>query len=103
MARVTIEPVDVVGDASPAPLHVETITQHLESLHYDHFEVCSTDDDRIEIECGFRWAPPFEKLRVLTADLHVMMRCTYEEPGSCFMGAWRAEDGTVKQDDCIEY
>jgi hypothetical protein len=103
MARLTIEQVDGVPDASPLPLPVESITQRLESLHYDQFEVCCNDEERIEIECGFRWSPPFEKLLTVSADFRVNLRCLYEDDGACFMGAWRAEDGKVVQDDCIDY
>jgi hypothetical protein len=103
MASVVVERLESVDGVSSVPLHFETITERLENLHYDLFEVCCADEDRIEIDCGFRWLPPFDELLAITADLHLTMRCTYEEPGSCFMGAWRAEDGKVVQDDCIDY
>ena len=81
----------------------EQVKERLEALCYSEFIVVDDEDDQLEIECGFRWSPPLDELLAVTADLHVRMRCLYEEAGCCFMGAWRAEDGNVLQDDCIHY
>jgi len=100
MARIRVAPLDT---ADPAALSIAELTSRLEALHYEHFIVVDEDDDALEIECGFRWSPPFDKLLAVTADLHVRLRCLYEEEGCGFMGAWRAADGTVLQDHCIDY
>jgi hypothetical protein len=42
-------------------------------------------------------------LLAVTADMHVYLRCLYEEQGCAFMGAWVASDGKVLQDECIDY
>jgi hypothetical protein len=101
MARLQIVPLDIEGDVAALP--VDDIKVRLEALHYDHFIVIDDNPDAIEIECGFRWAPPFDRLLDITADLHVRLRCLYDEEGCCFMGAWRAADGKMLQDDCIDY
>lgn len=100
MARIRVTPLEIAD--APA-LSIAELTQRLEALHYEHFIVLDEDEAALEIECGFRWSPPFDDLLSVSADLHVVLRCLYEEDGCCFMGAWRAEDGTVKQDDCIDY
>jgi hypothetical protein len=101
MARLQIMPLDIEGDVAALP--VDDIKVRLEALHYDHLIVVDDGADAIEIECGFRWSPPFDRLLDITADLHVRLRCLYDEEGCCFMGAWRAADGKVLQDDCIDY
>jgi hypothetical protein len=92
MARVHIE-----------PLPIDALTARLEAIHYECFHVVDHDANHLDIECGFRWSPPFEKLLAVTADLHVTLRCLYDEDGCGFMGAWRARDGTVEQDNRIDY
>ena len=101
MARLRIAPKEAGDDDVAFP--VEQVKERLAALSYGEFTVVDDEDDQIEIECGFRWSPPLDELLAVTADLHVRMRCLYEEDGCCFMGAWRAEDGKVLQDDSIEY
>jgi hypothetical protein len=101
LARLMVEP---LPHQAGSPFLIAELTERLRTVHYDYFEVLTDDGDAyLEIECGFRWAPPFEKLLAVSADLHVSLRCTYHEDGCCFMGAWRAEDGVVTKDDYIEY
>ena len=103
IARLKIERAET-HDTLPRITRKRTLTRltkRLEELVYDGF-VISPDDDTIEVEIGFRWNVPFDDLLALSADEHLSIRCLYEEPGTCFMGAWRAEDGNVEQDDCID-
>jgi len=69
---------------------------------YD-FDVVYTCAEFVEIDCGFRWMPPFKALAALSRKHRLSLRCTYNEPGSCFMGAWRAVDGKVRLDKSIDY
>lgn len=59
--------------------------------------------DCLVLDCEFRWVPPFDELCALSAEKRLSIRCTYEEPGVGFMGAWRVRDGAVEQDDYLEY
>lgn len=102
MARLRVEPMDVKG-GTPVPLPIAELSARLKELHYDGFEELWHDDHGADFECGFRWSPPFEKLLSVSADFHVNLRCLYEDDGTGFMGAWRAKDGKVVQDDCIGY
>lgn len=99
MARILVEPREV----EPLPFPVADITRRLEHLYYECFDVISVEPDRLEIECGFRWSPPFDDLLSISADFNVKLRCLYDEDGCCFMGAYRAEDGKVLQDETIDY
>lgn len=102
MARILVERMDT--DATNNVLPLGDLEQRLEALHYEFFDVLTDDgDEYFEVSCGFRWSPPFDRLLDITTDLHVRLRCVYEEEGCCFMGAWRAADGKVLQDDCIDY
>jgi hypothetical protein len=101
MARVRVEPKQT--DSGNPRFPAEAVKSRLLALYYDHFELADEDPDKVEIECGFRWAPPFDELLALSAKHHVHIRCVYDEPGTGFMGAWSADDGTVQQDDCINY
>lgn len=101
MARITVLPLDDGPNA--AECLPDALKARLEPLSYDHFGTADEEKDRLEIECGFRWQPPFEQLLAVTADMHVYLRCLYEEQGCAFMGAWVASDGKVLQDECIDY
>ena len=100
-ARLVVEPLE--QDAT-VPLPFDTLKERLEAISYEYFNVCTDDtDEYLEVSCGFRWAPPFDALLAVTADLHVRLRCLYEEEGCGFMGAWRAVDGVVSKDSRIDY
>lgn len=50
------------------------------------------------------WAPPLAGLERLSAMFpHLSFTCEYEEPGMCFKGVWRAENGKVLEDSQSEY
>lgn len=101
MARVLVEAMGTADAEAALPLR--DIDARVDALHYEFFDVLTDDtDDYFEVSCGFRWLPPFDELLAVTAEFHVSLRCLYEEVGCGFMGAWRAEDGTVVQDDCID-
>ena len=74
-----------------------------EKCRCDDFEIVGANADFVDIECGFRWMPPFDDLAALSKKCHLSVRCTYNEPGMCFMGAWCADDGVVELDKYIDY
>ena len=78
------------------------LIKRLDALTYDGFHH-DIQDDVLEVETGHRWTPPFDELLQISHDFHVDIRCLYDEPGCCFMGAWKAENGTVTQDDSVDY
>jgi hypothetical protein len=60
MARVRVEPKQT--DSGNPRFPAEAVKSRLLALYYDHFELADEDPDKVEIECGFRWAPPFDEL-----------------------------------------
>ena len=87
---------------NPKSSDLPALKQRLKDLAYDG---CYQDiqDETLEVECGHRWRPPFDDLLALSQKYHLDIRCLYDEPGCCFMGVWKAENGTITQDDCVNY
>lgn len=74
----------------------------LKALSYDDF-MPYIYDGRLEVDCGFRWYPPFDALRALSEEYCITIHCRYNEPTSSFRGTWCAVNGAVTTDKYVDY
>ena len=68
-------------------------------------ELTDYDDEFLCYEFDSAWSPPIDAFITASKKKHknLEFNLKYEEPGMCFMGVYKCENGKVIQDDCIEY
>ena len=68
-------------------------------------ELTDYDDEFLCYEFDSAWGPPLEAFLRASKTKHrnLEFNLKYEEPGQCFMGVFKCENGKPIQDDCIDY
>lgn len=63
------------------------------------------DDEFLCYEFDSAWGPPTSAFLSASKKKYknLEFRLKYEEPGMCFMGVFKCENGKIIQDECIDY
>ena len=68
-------------------------------------ELTDYDDEMLIYEFDSAWGPPTEAFLSASKKKYknLEFNLKYEEPGMCFMGIFKCENGKIIQDECIDY